>query len=692
MQVSDPNNVKIYNLSAGKSLPDWLSEKKRRALQKKSVDIRRRIELIQDFEMPGVSTTVKVSPDGQYVLATGIYKPRVRCYDVNQLSMKFERCFDSEVVTFDVLSEDFSKLVFLHCDRYIEFHAAYGRYFRLRIPRFGRDMKYHYSSCDLFVVGAGPEVYRLNLERGQFLNSLVTEASEINRCAINPEHQLLVCGSREGRVEAWDTRVRKSVGSLDCAISCATDSQFEGFPSVTALQFQGALTMAVGTATGHILLYDLRANKPFLIKDHMYGLPILDLDFYSAQNFVLSMDRSILKIWDKNTGKPFTSIEATADFNNLCYVRDSGLMFIANENTKILTYYIPSMGPAPKWCSFLDALTEELEESKSETVYDDYKFVTKKELEELGLDHLIGTNLLRAYMHGYFLDFRLYKKAKSVADPFAFEEYKKKKIKSIIEEERGNRVKLHKLPSVNKELALKLMNTELGPKKKKKSVSNLLSDDRFKALFENPDFEVDKNAEEYRLLNPVLSRMERSREKVLKKQRVEKKVEEQEIELEGKASSDESSDSSSDDDRTWAEELRRQHRLVRTENRHQARAAEAEEKLEKEKGSDGEAQQPKFYELGEGEVIRNGRIKVLKKQMKAPLGQRVVEESHYSTQTSISGGSRQMTFKVQKDKKSSKYDVMSREHYEERKKLVRSAKGIRTNSKLNNWMRRQNRS
>lgn len=73
-------------------------------------DIRRRIELLQDFEMPGLSTTVKVSNDGDYVLATGIYKPRLRCFDVNNLSMKFERCFDSEVVTFQILSEDYSKV------------------------------------------------------------------------------------------------------------------------------------------------------------------------------------------------------------------------------------------------------------------------------------------------------------------------------------------------------------------------------------------------------------------------------------------------------------------------------------------------------------------------------------------------------------------------------------------------------
>lgn len=33
------------------------------------------------------------------------------------------------------------------------------------------------------------------------------------------------------------------------------------------------------------------------------------------------------------------------------------------------------------------------------------------------------------------------------------------------------------------------------------------------ALFENPDFEVDREAEEYRLLNPVLSRLDKNKDK-----------------------------------------------------------------------------------------------------------------------------------------------------------------------------------
>lgn len=45
------------------------------------------------------------------------------------------------------------KFVILQCDRYIEFHSQEGRYYRLRIPKFGHDMKYHFSTCDLYIGG-----------------------------------------------------------------------------------------------------------------------------------------------------------------------------------------------------------------------------------------------------------------------------------------------------------------------------------------------------------------------------------------------------------------------------------------------------------------------------------------------------------------------------------------------------------
>lgn len=55
-------------------------------------------------------------------------------------------------------------------------------------------------------------------------------------------------------------------------------------------------------------------------------------------------------------------------------VADSGLVFVAAEQPKVLSYFIPALGTAPHWCSFLDNLAEELEEEKG-GVYEDYKFV-----------------------------------------------------------------------------------------------------------------------------------------------------------------------------------------------------------------------------------------------------------------------------------------------------------------------------
>lgn len=52
----------------------------------------------------------------------------------------------------------------------------------------------------------------------------------------------------------------------------------------------------------------------------------------------------------------------------------------ANEGIQMSSYYIPQLGPAPRWCSFLDNITEEMEDQTTRNVYEDYKFVERSEL------------------------------------------------------------------------------------------------------------------------------------------------------------------------------------------------------------------------------------------------------------------------------------------------------------------------
>ena len=51
--------------------------------------------------------------------------------------------------------------------------------------------------------------------------------------------------------------------------------------------------------------------------------------------------------------------------------------------------------------------------------------MTRRELAELGLENLVGSEALKAYMHGYFVDNKLYQRAKAVANPSLYEDYRK---------------------------------------------------------------------------------------------------------------------------------------------------------------------------------------------------------------------------------------------------------------------------
>ncbi|XP_039950902.1 nucleolar protein 10 [Bactrocera tryoni] len=711
MFVNEVNDVKIYNLSAGKSVPEWLTDRRKRSQLMKKVDSRRQIELIQDFDMPGVCTSIRMSPDQQYILATGTYKPRVKCFEVSNLSIKFERCFDSEVTTFEAISDDYSKLVFLQCDRFVEIHSASGRHYRLRIPRFGRDMKYHKPSCDLFVVGTTRDIYRLNLERGQFLQPFETDASCNNACDINPEHQLLIVGSKEGTVEAWDPRSKTRVGTLDVAIKLPGTKTF---PSVSALKFKNGLQMGVGTASGHVLLYDIRAQAPLLVKDHLNKVPVKRIAFNPSHQTVYSLDDAMLKLWDENTGKQVAYIESATTFNDFCTIPETGMVFLAQEDVKMLTYYVPSMGPAPRWCSFLDNLTEEIESEVVENMYDDYQFITQKELEELGLEHLIGSNLLKGYMHGYFIDARLYNKAKAVADPFAFERFRKEKIRKEIESERKSRLQIKtNLPKVNQELALKIMDEQTNNTKAAKT-TNLLEDTRFKAMFENPEFAINKGAEEYKLLAPVLNRLEKSKIKDIKKRIEVARVAELHAEeakpheesdndedLFGFEKSDDDNEKSPDEEssdeegmRDFAKEMKRAYKDVRKQREEEVEAMENEEEGEEHSENEQMIKSANSSNL-EKTKQRGGQVKMTSlednnlklsemrsKIMKISLKDRVRFNEATSANVTTIGrnlGNRQMTFDLKKKptKDEKKREYLMKKHREERKKVIRPINALK---------------
>lgn len=588
MKVTNHSDVPVYTISGSdtaRPLPDWLARKRKRSL-KQDPEYAHRVELLQDFEFEEASQCVRVSEDGDWVMSTGTYKPQIHTHYLPHLSLSYARHTNTINQTFLLLSDDYSKSLHLQTDRFLEFHTPGGVHYTTRIPRYGRDLKYDRRSTEALIPAVGVnddgmgEVYRLNLELGRFMKGYEIDVGgddytsmgggalqggintgSVNVAAIAEEsHNLLAFGTSIGTVEFWDPRSRSRAGILAPPPDASFGDERLG---ITALQFdRNGLTLGSGTSNGLVHLYDLRSPVPLLKKDQGFGLPIQDITFLqsgtttaqqTSEPKILTSDKRIIKIWDQRDGKPWTHVEPAVDLHHVEWCKDSGMLLTANEGKQQHAFFIPQLGPAPKWCAFLDNVVEELAEDPDDPnafgnhkvgeVYDNYKFLTMKELEQLNMSHLVGTtSLLRPYMHGYFVAQKLYEEARLISQPELWQEQRQKSIQERINKERESRIRGNKKVQVkvNRRLAEKMLEREeknerrkarrvlerggddnvgddavQAPSKpvdeedadeaapsSKPAGARLLSDTRFAKLFQDEDFEVDERSHEFQSINP----------------------------------------------------------------------------------------------------------------------------------------------------------------------------------------------
>jgi ribosome biogenesis protein ENP2 len=159
------------------------------------------------------------------------------------------------------------------------------------------------------------------------MNPLVLEEKEdaeilgVNVVDINPVHQLLAFGiDGNGTVQLWDPRSRTGVGVLHLPRNRLMPvGVSDGNLGVTAIASRvDGLSYAIGTSSGHTLLYDIRAAHPFSLKDQGYGLPIKSLSWIdggsrmAGGDMVLSADKKVIKIWDRNSVQPLFPSKITA--------------------------------------------------------------------------------------------------------------------------------------------------------------------------------------------------------------------------------------------------------------------------------------------------------------------------------------------------------------------------------------------
>jgi len=511
MKVTSVSGVKVYDLSQGtNSIPEFLgnNSKLRRRISK-DPEYARRVELLQDFNFPAYSRTVKVSRDGRYILASGGYKPHIKMFDVAEVSMKFERFVDADIIRADLLSDDFQKLYLMCEDRTLQFHSKFGMHHSVRMPFMGRDVSVDRETCDMYIATNRRSILRFNLMEGRFRQSWDTsqdadgavEDQGNNAVVWNKSHRLVAAAGQDGCVRIWDPRQRTECGKLDGASP-------EG--ACTALQFdissEASLSFVVGDSQGVCRVFDLRSSRAVLEKEHPYSTAIKSIQFKrgggttsgmmetgsSGGPVVITNDSKQVKGWNMLTGSTVFNIESKFPMDEITLAPlnklegdSSGLIFATGQAERVGTFFVPSLGPAPIWASFLESLTEELEE-KDFSTYEDYRFVTKQELEDLNLSGLIGTTQLRPWMHGYFVEARTFEKLKA-AMAKAMDKGELRKQKQVEQaKKKSQRIVLTEKIKVK-------VNPDLADRNE-----NMVTDDRFSSLFQDPEFQIDPESQEYK--------------------------------------------------------------------------------------------------------------------------------------------------------------------------------------------------
>jgi ribosome biogenesis protein ENP2 len=324
---------------------------KRKKLKEKEIFTEKNDPIDVNFRFPSTVNLIKESPNSRFLIAYGNYPPQIKCFDLEDLSLKFQRNLESSILDFHFLNDDWEKLVFLRSDKLLEFHIKSGRYYQIKLNKAAVDLSYVIKQSTLFVTSIKQEILRLDLENGKFLSPLKNLSKFNNTCsANNPSNNIIAFGNSGGVIKFWDPRiVKKSIFKIESFLF----SKNRTLNSITTLRFgeKNEYSLCSGLNSGEFMEFDLRNAKPLIIKKLGNNLPIKSIRFSESDNQILISDKKSIKIWKKNFKKDILFFNSIHEINHICKIKKTGFLFIALEYPLIEGKFISCMGRLPSWCS-----------------------------------------------------------------------------------------------------------------------------------------------------------------------------------------------------------------------------------------------------------------------------------------------------------------------------------------------------
>jgi len=517
-------DTKVYALTEGASLRDWISQTaNQRSGHKKGHH--NRVDIIVDFEFKTQTYKVYPTKDGKFIGAIGGFPSSFKVWDITNLTVKFERGLDFTPVDFLFMDDSWEKVAIIGEGRQLELHNAKSVFYKTRTPKASRCMAYDAETATLFIAGSSNEIWRLNLEEGLWLPPLVsTNLMAVSCLVVSPVAPILFAAGEGKVVEAWNIRPSYDEDGAEehpagpIAVLNAwreSDDESNGIEITSSCISSNGLELVLGYSNGNVrvfnvtskencdLEYDLRnglAVKSLSIVERSHDAEIdrIQHSLHHKDSIIATDEKSmkVIRKTDHNGGSLLACIDSIPLINHSSLFPQSGMILVATDNARIDMYYTPVIGSAPSFADNVFSLGAEAENEEFHSFFEDYKFVTRRHLQDVGADHLIGTDFVRPHMHGFFIEYKIYDEYHKSSKPAILKanmdeinENKRKRALTAMRPQYKESKKrfLERVSGTKSDL-----NEDLSDAKRQKKIEGLkklLSDDRFSAMMKDDKFE-----------------------------------------------------------------------------------------------------------------------------------------------------------------------------------------------------------
>lgn len=312
-----------------------------------------RLNVISGFCFPFLTQFTKETSDEKHIISTGSYPSQVKCFSLEDLNLKFQRNFDSNITDFQILSKNWEKVVFLRSDRRLDFHTKSGSYYQIKIPQKGVDLTFDKKKLFLYITGDANYVSVLDFNEGKFLNPIQSNENMSITCSgISSLHGLIAIGTKNGKTEFWDPRtVKNCIGK----VNGSKYTKYKKNNAVSSLRFSDSSENLFfsGFNSGEVVVYDLRCFSPLLSKLIDPYNPIKCIRANYDSNFVLTSNLNSINYWRLSTGKTKFFLKSKTEINHICSVKNTGLIFLSLNSSDIGVKYFKALGTTPQWAKLL---------------------------------------------------------------------------------------------------------------------------------------------------------------------------------------------------------------------------------------------------------------------------------------------------------------------------------------------------